>query len=39
MMVSCKDVCVIETCDGKNSHQLVQRIGPNQYRTLVLGLN
>ena len=30
---SCKDVCVIETCDGKNSHQLVQRIGPNQFRT------
>jgi hypothetical protein len=30
---SCREVCVIETCDGKNSHQLVQRIGPNQYRT------
>ena len=31
--VACKDVCVIETCDGKNSHQIVQRIGPNQFRT------
>tara|TARA_R110000868_G_scaffold86914_2_gene243450 strand:+ start:1087 stop:2043 length:957 start_codon:yes stop_codon:yes gene_type:complete len=31
--VACKDVCVIDTCDGKNSHQIVQRIGPNQYRT------
>jgi len=30
---TCKDVCVIKTCDGKNSHQLVQRISPNQYRT------
>ena len=30
---SCREVCVIETCDGKNSHQIVQRIGPNQYRT------
>ena len=30
---SCREVCVIETCDGKNSHQLIQRIGPNQYRT------
>jgi hypothetical protein len=29
----CKDVCVIETCDAKNSYQLVQRIGPNQFRT------
>jgi hypothetical protein len=31
--VACKDVCVINTCDNKNSHQIVQRIGPNQYRT------
>jgi|TARA_R110000772_G_scaffold4980_2_gene17649 hypothetical protein len=30
---SCREVCVIETCDGKNSHQLVQRIGANQFRT------
>jgi|TARA_R110000744_G_scaffold239302_1_gene356691 hypothetical protein len=30
---SCKDVCVIETCDGKNSYQIVQRIGANQFRT------
>mgnify|MGYP000032119209 FL=1 len=30
---TCKDVCVIKTCDGNNSHQLVQRIGPNQFRT------
>ena len=29
----CKDVCVIKTCDDKNSHQLVQKIGPNQFRT------
>lgn len=30
---TCKDVCVIETCDGANSHQIVQRIGPDQFRT------
>ena len=30
---TCKDVCVINTCDGNNSHQLVHRIGPNQFRT------
>ena len=30
---TCKDVCVIKTCDDSNSHQLVQRIGPDQYRT------
>jgi len=30
---TCKDVCIIETCDGKQSHQIVQRIGPNQFRT------
>ena len=29
----CRDVCVIKTCDDKNEHQLVQRIGPSQYRT------
>ncbi len=29
----CADVCVVETCDDNNSYQLVQRIGPNQYRT------
>ena len=28
----CRDVCVIKTCDDKNEHQLVQRIGPSQYR-------
>jgi hypothetical protein len=31
--VTCKDVCIIDTCDGKNSHQIVQRIGPDQFRT------
>jgi hypothetical protein len=30
---TCKDVCVIKTCDNKNSHQLVQRIGPDNFRT------
>ena len=30
---TCKDVCVIKTCDGKNSHQLIQRVGANQFRT------
>jgi len=30
---TCKDVCVIKTCDDKNSYQLVQRIGPNQFRS------
>ena len=30
---TCKDVCVVKTCDGNNSHQIVQRIGPNQFRT------
>jgi hypothetical protein len=29
---TCKDVCVIKTCNDNNSHQLVQRIGPNQFR-------
>jgi|TARA_R110002020_G_scaffold182547_1_gene378045 hypothetical protein len=29
---TCKDVCVIKTCDDKNSYQLVQRVGPHQYR-------
>ena len=29
---TCKDVCVIKTCDDKNTHQLIQRVGPNQYR-------
>jgi len=29
---TCKDVCVIKTCDDKKSYQLVQRIGPDQYR-------
>mgnify|MGYP003679684387 CR=1 FL=1 len=28
----CRDVCVIKTCDDKNSHQLIQRIGPEQFR-------
>ena len=29
---TCKNVCVIKTCDDKKSYQLVQRIGPDQYR-------
>jgi hypothetical protein len=29
----CRDVCVIKTCNDKNSYQLVQRIGGGQYRT------
>ncbi len=28
----CRDVCVIKTCDDKNEHQLVQRIGGGNYR-------
>lgn len=28
----CKDVCVVKTCDNKNEYQLVQKIGPSQYR-------
>lgn len=30
---TCADVCVVKTCEDKNSYQLVQRISPNQYRT------
>ena len=30
---TCKDVCVIKTCNETNSHQLVHKIGPNQFRT------
>jgi hypothetical protein len=30
---TCKDVCVIKTCDDGNEYQLIQRIGPEQYRT------
>jgi len=30
---TCKDVCVIKTCDDKNSYQLVQRVGPSNFRT------
>lgn len=30
---TCKDVCVIKTCNDTNSHQLVQRVGPNNFRT------
>ena len=30
---SCKDVCVIKTCNNKNEYQLVQRIGQAQFRT------
>ena len=30
---TCKDVCVIKTCDGKNEHQIVQRIAPARWRT------
>tara|TARA_R100000742_G_C4279374_1_gene103759 strand:+ start:2764 stop:3741 length:978 start_codon:yes stop_codon:yes gene_type:complete len=29
----CKDVCVIKTCNDNSSYQLVQRVGPNQFRT------
>lgn len=29
---ACKDVCVVKTCDDTNSYQLVQRVGPSQYR-------
>jgi hypothetical protein len=30
---TCKDVCVIKTCNDTNSHQLVQRVGSNNFRT------
>ena len=30
---SCKDVCVIKSCNDKNSYQLVQRVGPSNFRT------
>ncbi len=30
---TCNDVCVIETCDGENVYQLVQKVGANQFRT------
>ena len=30
---TCKDVCVVKTCDNKNEYQIVQRIGPASYRT------
>jgi len=30
---NCKDVCVVKTCNNKNEYQIVQRIGPAQYRT------
>tara|TARA_B100000497_G_C7696427_1_gene425829 strand:+ start:6181 stop:7140 length:960 start_codon:yes stop_codon:yes gene_type:complete len=29
---TCKDVCVIKTCNDTDSYQLVQRVGPSQYR-------
>jgi hypothetical protein len=29
---TCKDVCVIKTCNDKKNYQLVQKIGPDQYR-------
>ena len=29
---TCKDVCVVKTCNDKNEYQLVQRVGPSQYR-------
>ena len=29
---TCKDVCVIKNCDGGDGYQLIQRVGPNQYR-------
>ena len=30
---SCRDVCVIKTCNDTNQHQLVQKIKPGKYRT------
>ena len=30
---TCKDVCVIKTCDENNSYQLIQRVGANNFRT------
>ena len=30
---TCKDVCVVKTCDDKNSYQLVQKVGAGQFRT------
>jgi hypothetical protein len=30
---SCREVCVIKTCDDKNEFQLVQKIKPSRYRT------
>jgi hypothetical protein len=30
---TCRDVCVIKTCDGQSEHQLVQRISASQWRT------
>lgn len=30
---TCRDVCVIKTCDGKNEHQVIQRIAPAKWRT------
>ncbi len=30
---TCKDVCVIKTCDDTNSYQLIQRVGPSNFRT------
>ncbi len=30
---TCKDVCVIKTCNEKNEYQLVQKVGEQQYRT------
>ena len=30
---TCKDVCVIKTCDDENSYQLIQRVGPSNFRT------
>tara|TARA_R100001440_G_scaffold75056_2_gene101362 strand:+ start:287 stop:1240 length:954 start_codon:yes stop_codon:yes gene_type:complete len=30
---TCKDVCIVKTCNDKNQYQIVQRIGPAQFRT------
>ena len=31
---TCRDVCVIKTCDGKNEHQVIQRIADRQKKLL-----
>jgi len=34
----CKDVCVIQTCDGDNEYQLIQRIGGGELRSYTVFL-